>query len=250
VALLTVPLSWCVLAARENSLGCDFLADTKEFVHQPLKWDNDDYIMLGFVTVGTILTMPADQPIREEMMRNRSYDNSFMVEGGRTWGEWYTGPILAGAFALHGAVKKNDISTKIGCELIEATAYAASVTQILKIGFGRARPYVNGDPNYNLPFSLNGDYNSFPSGHVTNAFAISTVLAKNTDSNLLKVVLYTPAVFTAFSRMYQDQHWASDCVLGAAIGYFCASWVVDHQEQKKSSFKITSIYPLTIRLEF
>ena len=42
------------------------------------------------------------------------------------------------------------------------------------------------------------------------------------------------------SRVYQDKHWISDCFMGAALGYFIATWVVDkHEKVVKSDPKET-----------
>jgi membrane-associated phospholipid phosphatase len=87
-----------------------------------------------------------------------------------------------------------------------------------------------------------------PSGHSTVAFILSTVLSRNVDSPVLKVIACLPAVLTFASRVYQDQHWTSDTFVGAAIGYFVATWVVDQHENKKSLLEITSTFPFTVRI--
>jgi hypothetical protein len=60
--------------------------------------------------------------------------------------------------------------------------------------------------------------------------------------------VYVPAVITAFSRIYQDMHWTSDDILGGAIGFFIATWVVDIHEQNDSRVHMSSIFPLTISI--
>ena len=250
LALLIISFCGTRLFAEEKYNLSRFVDETGDFLQAPLKWQTSDYLKLGAVAAATVLVMPADGPIRDDMLKDRSFNNNFVIVGGRVWGEWYSAPILAGAFALHGWTKNCDSSARIGFELIQAAVYSAAITELLKMGFGRARPYMNEGATDYKPFNRDPDYNSFPSGHVTNAFAISTVLAKNVDSDVLKGLIYVPAVCTAVSRAYEDQHWASDCVLGAAIGYFCGVWVVDHHGQKKSPVKISSIYPPTVSIEF
>ncbi|MCX5782563.1 MAG: phosphatase PAP2 family protein [Elusimicrobia bacterium] len=239
-----------LLLAQEKYDFSQVLDETNEFIKQPAKWRGNDYIKLGVITAGTILVMQADKQIRDEVLKDRRYDNSFVIEGGRMWGEWYSAPLLAGAFALHGWINKNNSSKKIGFELIQAAIYSSAITQVVKISIGRARPYMNEGAFSYKPFNLNSDYSSLPSGHTANAFAVSTVLSKNIDNSFWKAAVYLPAACTAVSRVYEDQHWASDCFLGAAIGYLCGSWVVDHHDQKESSVKISSIYPLVVSIEF
>ena len=102
------------------------------------------------------------------------------------------------------------------------------------------------------PFTFfNADYNSFPSGHSTSAFALSTVMSRHAHSTALKIIAYTPAALTLFSRIYQDKHWVSDELIGAAIGYFVGNWVVDLHESKrhKINVAVTSIYPPAVNID-
>jgi membrane-associated phospholipid phosphatase len=93
---------------------------------------------------------------------------------------------------------------------------------------------------------MGDEFHSLPGGHTATAMVISTVLSRNVEPTWLKVLVYVPAVVTAYSRIYQDWHWTSDCVLGGALGYFVADWVVDLHERKESRIHVTSLYPLTI----
>ena len=53
---------------------------------------------------------------------------------------------------------------------------------------------------------------------------------------------------TFASRIYQDYHWTSDDVLGAAIGAFVAEWVVNQHEANDHRVELSSIYPITIKI--
>ena len=226
-----------------------FKDETIDFLKQPSKWEGNDWLKLGLVGAGTFLVMQTDQPIRDAVMKDRSYNQSVPVKFGKLWGETYSTAVAAGVFGLHGVLTDNNSSKKIGFEIAQAALYAGGITTVLKAAIGRARPYTDKGAWTYLPFSILDDgYHSFPSGHTTLAFALSTVLARNTDSGTLKVLLYIPAALTVFSRIYQDYHWASDCVLGAAIGYAAATWVVNVHAEKDGPVKISSIYPLTIRI--
>jgi membrane-associated phospholipid phosphatase len=114
---------------------------------------------------------------------------------------------------------------------------------------GRARPYTNeGSANYHL-FSLwNDDYHSLPSGDVTLAFSLSTVLSKNSKSDLLKIISYIPAVLTIASRINRDMHWSSDVFLAAAIGYCVGDWVTNLHDGKESAVEISSVFPISIKI--
>jgi membrane-associated phospholipid phosphatase len=225
--------------------------ETWNFIKQPTKWDGIDWLKIGLIGGGTYLLMEtADQPVYDAALENQSYYSSAPIEFGRIWGEIYTPVVLFGGFAIY-SLLADDIGTrKIAYEIGQASLYAGTITYLLKIAIGRARPYVNEGPTSFHPFSslLNSDYQSLPSGHVTVAIVLSTVLSRNAKPLWLKVLAYVPAGLTIISRAYQGKHWTSDEFAGAAIGYFIATWVVDQHENKKSVVEISSLYPFSIRI--
>ncbi len=46
-------------------------------------------------------------------------------------------------------------------------------------------------------------------------------LLATSENFLAKLSYYSAATFVGFSRIYKDKHWASDVILGAAIGELC-----------------------------
>ncbi|HTK83143.1 MAG TPA: phosphatase PAP2 family protein [Bacteroidota bacterium] len=227
-----------------------FGEETGAFVTQPLRWEGNDWLKFGLVGAGTFLAMQADQPIRDAVFRDHQrYYGSTLVEGGRIWGESYMTPALAVSFGLYGWVAGYTPAKKIGFELGEAIMYSAVITQVLSKGIGRARPNQNLGRAAYQPFTYSGeDFHSLPGGHSSAAFVLSTVLSRNLSPGFLKVLVYVPAVITVGARVYQDFHWTSDDLLGAAIGYFVADWVVNQHEQKDNRIDVSSLSPLTIRI--
>ncbi len=228
------------LFAQKKYTFTQFGNETVEFIKQPMKWEGIDYLRIGLVGVGTGLTMFADEPIRDKVLKDRSYYYSFPIEFGRNYGELYSPFVFFGGFAAYSLIADDIASRRIAYEIGQASLYAGGLTFLLKVAVGRARPYMEeGAASYH-PFSsiINQDNHSIPGGHSTAAFVISTVLSRHVDPVWLKALLYTPAVLTIVSRVYQDQHWTSDNVMGAALGYFVATWVVDkHDEVDKSLAK-------------
>jgi len=227
--------------------------ETWSLVKQPVQWQASDWLKVGLAGVGTLLVMEADQPVREAALRNSRYSKSVPIECGRAWGELYTPAVFFSGFTLHSLITDDIRTRKIGFEIGQAAIYASVVIQLMKMAIGRARPYTNEGSKTFRPFSrlsLDFDYESLPSGHTTVAFALSTVLSRNAEAGWLKGILYVPAALTFVSRVYQDQHWTSDAFLGAAIGYFVATWVVDQHENKESTIEMSLSYPLTVRMRF
>jgi len=227
--------------------------ETWEFIKQPTKWDGGDWLKIGLIGAATFLVMEtADQPVRDAVLKDQRYYNSVPIEFGRMWGELYAPIVLFGGFAIH-SLLADDIGTrKIAYEIGQASLYAGAVTFLLKTAIGRARPYTEEGNTSFHPFSslINQDYHALPGGHTTAAFVLSTVLSRNAKPVWLKVLAYAPAVLTFVSRVYQDQHWTSDDLLGGVLGYLIATWVVDQHENNKSMVEISSTYPLSIRIVF
>lgn len=64
------------------------------------------------------------------------------------------------------------------------------------------------------------DNKSFPSGHTTRAFVSAEFLHQEFGhlSPWVSIAGYTTAGATAYLRLYQNKHWLSDVLAGAAIG--------------------------------
>jgi membrane-associated phospholipid phosphatase len=240
-------------ASRDSEVGnkynlSQFGHETVDFLIKPTKWDGTDWLRLGVMSGATFLAMQADNPIRDAVLRdNGRYYYSVPIEGARMYGELYSPVVFFVGFAAHSLIA-NDMSTrKIAYEIGQASLYTGAIVITLKSIFGRARPHDNeGRATYHS-FTLTGDdYHSLPGGHTATAFVISTVLSRNVEPTWLKILVYLPAVITPISRVYQDWHWTSDNVLGGAVGYFVATWVVDIHEQKESRIHVSSLFPLTI----
>jgi membrane-associated phospholipid phosphatase len=249
--LLAIIISESSLLGQQKYTFSQFGDETWQFIKQPTKWDGGDYVTMGVTTFLTYeIMMNFDQPIREDVMKDQRYYKSFPIVFGRMWGELYSPVILFGGFAVHSLLTDDIATRKIAYEIGQASLYAGAVNYILKVAIGRARPYTNEGNHSFHPFStlFNIDDQSMPGGHSTAAFVLSTVLSRNAKPLWLKILAYLPAALTFVSRVYQDQHWTSDDFLGAAFGYFIATWVVDLHEGNKSIIGVSSVSPLSIRI--
>jgi membrane-associated phospholipid phosphatase len=90
---------------------------------------------------------------------------------------------------------------------------SAEFVDVLKEGFGVARPPAS-TPSRSL---------SFPSGHVTGAASIATLLSYVAWRRKVAVpwVVSLSALLVllmAMSRVYLDRHWASDTIGGSLVG--------------------------------
>jgi membrane-associated phospholipid phosphatase len=223
-------------------------------VNRPREWDSSDWRKLAYIGAGTALIMSFDEKIRDVFQKdNGKHDKSIVIVGGRIWGDYYPTAIAVGALGLYGWTQTSGKSLvkRVTVEIVQATLYSEAITFTLKTIIGRARPYVNGSASNYRPFAIfKYNYNSFPGGHATAAFAVSSVLATYTHSYLLKIAAYTPSVCTIISRIYEDKHWASDNFVGAAIGYSVGTWLVNYDKENWPSVKLSSTFQPTIEMKF
>ena len=127
---------------------------------------------------------------------------------------------------------------RLGEKLGEALILSDSTTFVLKEAVGRGRPNTGDGNSRYRPFQFKTDYDSLSSMHTASSFAIAHVLASETESLPVKVLYYAAAGFVAFSRLYQQQHWASDLVLGAAIGELAGDSVTRYYALPKGGVTI------------
>lgn len=110
--------------------------------------------------------------------------------------------------------------------LISTYAVAGGITSLLKnYIFDVPRPHFVFDYFHKDIFVKYVDgvellaLNSFPSGHSTAAFVLSTFLALQTNNNIAKCIFSIAGICIAFSRVYLSQHWLNDIVAGTLIGW-------------------------------
>ncbi len=79
-------------------------------------------------------------------------------------------------------------------------------------------------------------YNSFPSGHSTSAFAVFCFLGLIWEKKQWGWLLFTIALSVAYSRMYLAQHFFIDIYAGSIIGVVCALffyWIFENVKPRK-----------------
>ncbi|BBD78243.1 YjbH domain-containing protein [Hydrogenophilus thermoluteolus] len=126
----------------------------------------------------------------------------------------------------------DDYASDTGWTALKAAGIALGTELTAKYLFGRAAPR---EGNSATVFSLGRSLRkaSFPSGHVTLAFALATPIARRYDAPWL----YGLAAATAFGRVQSREHWFSDTVAGGLLGYAIGT-LVDTYDQQNRDFRI------------
>jgi membrane-associated phospholipid phosphatase len=144
--------------------------------------------------------------------------------------------VAGGAYAV-GRLARSDHFADLGFHGAEALALGGALTGLVKGIAGRQRPYVDERDADNFAFGAgfgSGARTSFPSGHTTAAFAVAAAITAETRHwwpgapRVITPVLYGGASLVGLARVYDDRHWASDVIVGAAIGTAAGRWVVRH----------------------
>ena len=212
-----------------------------------------DGLLAAVFAGATVAMFPLDKKVAERLQNPNVQENKFLDKSGRGF-EFITTPgsfFIGGGLYAVGKVTGNKNLADLGWHGTEAVLLGSAITNILKGTLGRSRPYVFSDTNPHdfRPFRGfgsgvsgvnptngkplgNGDFQSFPSGHTTTAFAAAAAVTSETRRiypGALWIVgpaMYGGATLVGLSRMYHNNHWASDVALGAAVGTFSGLKVV------------------------
>lgn len=253
VSSLVAPISAQQHRARPDSSG----HDRKATVFEP----RDGVLLAAFVG-GTLALAPFDRSFAQRLQNpttqaDRDFANA--ASAVRFFGG--PGPLLIGpALYLGGRLSHTPLLTDLGLHGTEAVLAGSTVSFVLKGLAGRARPSTVADSNardfaLGRGFGRGNPYASFPSGHTTAAFAAAAAVtseAARWRPRLAWVVgplVYSGATLVGVSRMYHNEHWASDVVMGAAVGTFVGLKVVRYEHLHPGNPIDRVLLPTTMALD-
>ncbi|MGH7456868.1 MAG: phosphatase PAP2 family protein, partial [bacterium] len=108
------------------------------------------------------------------------------------------------------------------------------IQTVTKKAAGRARPHLGLGNHEFDPFRNEEAYYSFFSGHTMVAMTASHTFAKRIDNGFAKVGLYSLGTVAGLARMYNEDHWLTDVVLGNALAIASVNSVSKWLEAKKN----------------
>jgi membrane-associated phospholipid phosphatase len=134
---------------------------------------------------------------------------------------WFKGLVILGIGLIADLARRSRLPLGLVCGVVTyALGEAAAV--VVKGLFERARPSLI-DATLN-PLVAVPESAAMPSGHATTAFAAAVAIALIHPR--LRVPLIALATLVAVSRVYLGVHFASDVIVGAAMGTVIAFGVV------------------------
>jgi membrane-associated phospholipid phosphatase len=206
----------------------------KKPVEKPIKTG----IFLGVISAGTVLAITQDTDFYLATQSGKNTIKDFVAHRlGEPFGNAYYQALALGGLYISSKLLHQEALNSQSTVLLTSAALTGTSVVVLKAMFSRARPYTTDDAraffNGNV---LNDGYQSFPSAHTALAFSLASSLTHlNPDKVWIPLVFYPLAGLTAWSRMYDEQHWLSDVLLGAVVGHLIGKTVA----QQHNKFRLS-----------
>jgi hypothetical protein len=215
------------------------LEDAKLYFTAPVRWDARDWLEFGGTLVALGIVHEFDDDVRDHFVGD-SADGLDSTDHNSAEDALPAAALLAGTWLLAGLTDDPGGWREFG-SMLEATAFTAVSTEVLKFSFGRQRPNETTDPD---DWFASG--NSFPSMHTSLAFALGTVFAESGSDRhrlLRRVLGYGVAGATAYARLDHNAHWASDVAAGAVLGFSTARFTLHRREGSAGDSASVTVRP-------
>jgi len=212
-----------------------YVRDAKSLAAAPLHWDQKEWTRFSEGSAAVLALYATDRQSSDHVQRHRSSSTDQFAKditpfGGHRALQLSVLMIAAGA-GIHDTTLRDAGRDSLESELLAAGV----VTPLLKHAFGRARPFQNEGSHSFHPFDKNFD--SFPSGHATNAFAFATAIAGHYDGWVVPTIVYTLASSVAVSRVNDHVHFPSDVLAGALIGHAVGKGILARHHNSNISWQ-------------
>jgi membrane-associated phospholipid phosphatase len=211
------------------------LGDGGAFFTAPLHFSGKDRLLAGTFAGGTVGLFTIDEQARKAIGRETTASlNSDFWDIPTRYGAITYANAFGAATYVTGLLSGSDDIRVTGRLLLESLSFSGLSVITVRFIAGRSRPY-SGDGAWKFNwFTLDNETQSFPSGHTTVAFAMSTILAERIDTWWSRVFFYGMASLTAYARVLNNQHWVSDVVVGSAFGLGAGLFVLQREHERTS----------------
>jgi len=204
--------------------------DGVSFVTDPVHFGWKEWTIATLCIGATGSLVFADTSMKSFAQSHRTANRDQLILPWEYYGSGYTGVAIGAAAYCGGLWFSSPWWRETGREVLTALAISGATGEILKIGFGRMRPYTGQGPKTFNHFTLQDSSSSFPSGHTMTAFVVSSVLAERIDNPFISCGFYAMALFTGAERIYSNNHWLSDVFFGAILGTVIGHGVAHKEE--------------------
>ncbi len=213
--------------------------DARDQVLSPLHWNGVQWMTAAALasTESILIFADGDMNIQIWSQKVRNNTTNFLENNiGDPFGNGIYPAVIIGSAYIIGAVFHKKKPERFAMLCAKSFVLSGITTEVIKDIAGRYRPFQSNPPDALRWAGPNGflKYDSFPSGHTTIAFSTASMIALEYPKPLvIPILAYSAATLTAFGRINGNHHWASDVVMGAAIGYFTSLLVYNHNNWGK-----------------
>ena len=149
-------------------------------------------------------------------------------------------PVIGGLY-IFGALTDNPKARETSMLGTEAALDSLIIAEGLKLATRRSRPLEKEGQFFDGGAS-------FPSGHTVVVWSVASVVASEYNKHIIvPIAAYSLASLVSVSRITARQHFASDVILGAGIGWFTGRYVFkthyDHAIHKRNRFTHALLHP-------
>ena len=213
-----------------------FLNDAGAFFTLPLHLSSTGWLYGAGITASTFLLISIDEEVKESVGRKTIQSlNNDIWDISTSYGVTTYASIFSGGVYAAGLISGNNDIRITGRLMLESLTYSGITVILIRYLAGRVRPYYNEGAWKFKGFQTNNEFQSFPSGHTVVAFGFSTILAERIDQLWSRIVFYGLASLTGFSRVYNNQHFLSDVVIGGLIGLGAGLFVINREKERELS---------------
>jgi membrane-associated phospholipid phosphatase len=234
----TKPVGAGLCEKRTECLDClitCFYEDTKHVLTSPFHWNQQSIITFAILSMGTFELMLADRDLQDLVQDQRNSTTNRISK----WTNRHTRRVknlTIGGFYVSGILLRNQKAKETALLCLESVVLSEGITTGIKHLVGRTRPSGNkGTFDFNpLKFPPPSSSLSFPSGHATCAFALSSVIAEQYHNIPLAIALYGWATVVALARVNSNAHFISDVFWGGVIGISVGRSIVKFNKKNTS----------------
>lgn len=217
----------------------DLGEDEKAIFTSPLRLQPKDGYWLAPLGAATGLAIAYDADASEAVGVDPSRTNTANTIA--DFGSFIaTGAEGAGIYFI-GLAKKDPKLAETGRLADEAIIDSGTVTLVTKLATNRQRPRQgNGQGDFWPYGTQHWEWDSsFPSDHATASMALARVIAGEYPHWYVMVPAYGFAETISMARIFANQHFPSDILVGQAVGFLTGSYVLNHRSLYRPGAKKT-----------
>lgn len=210
--------------------------------------------VLGAGLVGSIALMGSDERIAQRLQSDRYQDKDRYHDIADIAATVNEKSLFAAGLVTYGIARLVDAprtTTDIAWHTTESIFMASATATLARGILGRSRPFVTADSNaydYNPGKGFAElRYRAYPSIHAAAAFATASALTAETARHsrgwayIVGPITYSLAALPGLARMYGDKHWASDILMGSALGAV-SGWATVRYHHNRPGNKLDRIF--------